>query len=78
INKSEKKDIIVQRHAFYPRRGRRRCTLRHVMPLYNVHPLFTISTRNHNLWITQRVALCRNPTHCTLYGSQLTSHRANQ
>ncbi|KAF9804552.1 hypothetical protein SFRURICE_014460 [Spodoptera frugiperda] len=26
----------------YPRRGRQRCTLRHVMPLYNVHPLFTI------------------------------------
>ncbi|KAF9804247.1 hypothetical protein SFRURICE_020675 [Spodoptera frugiperda] len=23
-----------QRHAFYPRRGRQRCTLRHVMPLY--------------------------------------------
>ncbi|KAF9796947.1 hypothetical protein SFRURICE_007490 [Spodoptera frugiperda] len=32
----------TQRHAFYPRRGRQRCTLRHVMPLYNVHPLFTI------------------------------------
>ncbi|KAF9795451.1 hypothetical protein SFRURICE_004823, partial [Spodoptera frugiperda] len=23
-------------------RGRQRCTLRHVMPLYNAHPLFTI------------------------------------
>ncbi|KAF9819442.1 hypothetical protein SFRURICE_000530, partial [Spodoptera frugiperda] len=32
----------TQRHAFYPRRGRQRCTLRHVMPLNNVHPLFTI------------------------------------
>ncbi|KAF9806061.1 hypothetical protein SFRURICE_008189 [Spodoptera frugiperda] len=32
--------IKEQRHAFYPRRGRQRCTLRHVMPLYNVHPLF--------------------------------------
>ncbi|KAF9788975.1 hypothetical protein SFRURICE_016835, partial [Spodoptera frugiperda] len=29
-------------HNFYPRRGRQRCTLRHVMPLYNVHSLFTI------------------------------------
>uniref|UniRef100_A0A2H1WM88 SFRICE_027526 n=1 Tax=Spodoptera frugiperda TaxID=7108 RepID=A0A2H1WM88_SPOFR len=34
--------IHTYRHAFYPRRGRQRCTLRHVMPLYNVHPLFTI------------------------------------
>ncbi|KAF9808425.1 hypothetical protein SFRURICE_008478, partial [Spodoptera frugiperda] len=32
----------TQLHTFYPRRGRQRCTLRHVMPLYNVHPLFTI------------------------------------
>uniref|UniRef100_A0A2H1V8G6 SFRICE_025177 n=1 Tax=Spodoptera frugiperda TaxID=7108 RepID=A0A2H1V8G6_SPOFR len=32
----------MQCHTFYPRRGRQRCTLRHVMPLYNVHPLFTI------------------------------------
>ncbi|KAF9808147.1 hypothetical protein SFRURICE_008650, partial [Spodoptera frugiperda] len=31
-----------QRHAFYPRRDRQKCSLRHVMPLYNVHPLFTI------------------------------------
>uniref|UniRef100_A0A2H1V0X4 SFRICE_001449 n=1 Tax=Spodoptera frugiperda TaxID=7108 RepID=A0A2H1V0X4_SPOFR len=34
--------INTQSHAFYSRRGRQRCTLRHVMPLYNVHPLFTI------------------------------------
>ncbi|KAF9788904.1 hypothetical protein SFRURICE_018480 [Spodoptera frugiperda] len=32
----------TQLHAFYPQRGRQRRTLRHVMPLYNVHPLFTI------------------------------------
>ncbi|KAF9797674.1 hypothetical protein SFRURICE_017869 [Spodoptera frugiperda] len=32
----------MQRHAFYPRMDRQRGTLRHVMPLYNVHPLFTI------------------------------------
>uniref|UniRef100_A0A2H1WM22 SFRICE_030816 n=1 Tax=Spodoptera frugiperda TaxID=7108 RepID=A0A2H1WM22_SPOFR len=32
----------TQRHVFCPRRGRQWCTLRHVMPLYNVHSLFTI------------------------------------
>ncbi|KAF9796049.1 hypothetical protein SFRURICE_006828 [Spodoptera frugiperda] len=32
----------MQRHAFYSRKGRQTCTLRHVMPLYNAHPLFTI------------------------------------
>ncbi|KAF9794234.1 hypothetical protein SFRURICE_009611 [Spodoptera frugiperda] len=33
----------TQRHVpFYPQRGRQRCTLRHTMPLYNVHPLLTI------------------------------------
>ncbi|KAF9796855.1 hypothetical protein SFRURICE_015837, partial [Spodoptera frugiperda] len=31
-----------RRYAFYPRRGRQRCSLRHVMLLYNVYPLFTI------------------------------------
>uniref|UniRef100_A0A2H1WMN9 SFRICE_029093 n=1 Tax=Spodoptera frugiperda TaxID=7108 RepID=A0A2H1WMN9_SPOFR len=36
------KFLKKQRYAFYPRRGRQRCTLRHAMPLYNVHPLFTI------------------------------------
>ncbi|KAF9806798.1 hypothetical protein SFRURICE_009485 [Spodoptera frugiperda] len=30
---------------FYPRRGRQRCTLRHVIPLYNVHPLSTICVK---------------------------------
>ncbi|KAF9822498.1 hypothetical protein SFRURICE_006581 [Spodoptera frugiperda] len=30
----------TQHHTFYPQRGRR-CTLRHVMPLYNVHKLFS-------------------------------------
>uniref|UniRef100_A0A2H1V1P8 SFRICE_004197 n=1 Tax=Spodoptera frugiperda TaxID=7108 RepID=A0A2H1V1P8_SPOFR len=34
--------LEMQRHSFYPRRGKLRCTLRYVMPLYNVHPLFTI------------------------------------
>ncbi|KAF9794388.1 hypothetical protein SFRURICE_014608 [Spodoptera frugiperda] len=34
-------------HDFYPRRGRQRCTLRHLMPLYNGHPLFTICVRSH-------------------------------
>uniref|UniRef100_A0A2H1W3E2 SFRICE_003587 n=1 Tax=Spodoptera frugiperda TaxID=7108 RepID=A0A2H1W3E2_SPOFR len=28
--------------SFYPRKGRQRCTLRHVMPVYNVHSLFNI------------------------------------
>ncbi|KAF9820459.1 hypothetical protein SFRURICE_009878 [Spodoptera frugiperda] len=32
----------MQRELFYPRRGRQRCTLRHVMSLYHVHPLFSI------------------------------------
>ncbi|KAF9794263.1 hypothetical protein SFRURICE_009640, partial [Spodoptera frugiperda] len=32
----------IKRHVFYPRRGRQRCILLHVMPLYNVHTLFTI------------------------------------
>ncbi|KAF9795378.1 hypothetical protein SFRURICE_004750 [Spodoptera frugiperda] len=36
----------VQRHTFYPRRSRQKCTLRHVMPLYNVDPLFTICVIN--------------------------------
>ncbi|KAF9810380.1 hypothetical protein SFRURICE_008636, partial [Spodoptera frugiperda] len=36
------KSLISYRHAFYPRRGRQTCTLQHVMPLYNVYPLFTI------------------------------------
>ncbi|KAF9791766.1 hypothetical protein SFRURICE_020165 [Spodoptera frugiperda] len=31
----------MQRHTFYLRRGSQRCTLRHVMPLYNVYSLFT-------------------------------------
>uniref|UniRef100_A0A2H1WPE7 SFRICE_024796 n=1 Tax=Spodoptera frugiperda TaxID=7108 RepID=A0A2H1WPE7_SPOFR len=40
---SKKEEVLFfYRQAFYPRRGRQRCTLWHVMPLYNVHPLFTI------------------------------------
>uniref|UniRef100_A0A2H1VDG1 SFRICE_027595 n=1 Tax=Spodoptera frugiperda TaxID=7108 RepID=A0A2H1VDG1_SPOFR len=38
--------IHMQRHAFYPRRGRQRCLLRHVMALYNVHLLFTICVKS--------------------------------
>ncbi|KAF9820109.1 hypothetical protein SFRURICE_014188, partial [Spodoptera frugiperda] len=34
--------IINQRHTFYPRRVRQRCTLWLIMPLCNVHPLSTI------------------------------------
>ncbi|KAF9821782.1 hypothetical protein SFRURICE_001893, partial [Spodoptera frugiperda] len=34
--------LILYRHALYPRRDWQRCTLLHVTPLYNVHPLFTI------------------------------------
>ncbi|KAF9794757.1 hypothetical protein SFRURICE_017447 [Spodoptera frugiperda] len=32
----------MQRHAFYPRKGRQKCKLQHVIPLNNVHPIFTI------------------------------------
>ncbi|KAF9822898.1 hypothetical protein SFRURICE_010427, partial [Spodoptera frugiperda] len=35
-------------------------------------------TRNNNLWITQRVAPCRNRTRYPLHGSQLPSHRTNR
>ncbi|KAF9823426.1 hypothetical protein SFRURICE_006639 [Spodoptera frugiperda] len=41
-----KEILIMQRHAFYPRRCRKRCTLRHVIPLYKVHPLLTICVIN--------------------------------
>ncbi|KAF9819966.1 hypothetical protein SFRURICE_016636, partial [Spodoptera frugiperda] len=34
--------LLLYRHALDPRRDRQRCTLCHVTPLYNVHPLFTI------------------------------------
>ncbi|KAF9804733.1 hypothetical protein SFRURICE_007636 [Spodoptera frugiperda] len=42
------------RHAFYPRRGRQRCSLRHVMPLYNVHPFFTICFRSPIIFLLLR------------------------
>ncbi|KAF9802553.1 hypothetical protein SFRURICE_013740 [Spodoptera frugiperda] len=35
-------------------------------------------TRNHNLWITQRVASCGHRTHYTLRGCRLPSYRANR
>ncbi|KAF9824361.1 hypothetical protein SFRURICE_005238, partial [Spodoptera frugiperda] len=35
-------------------------------------------TRNHNLWITQRVSPCGNRTRYMLHGSQLPSHYANR
>ncbi|KAF9823603.1 hypothetical protein SFRURICE_011909 [Spodoptera frugiperda] len=50
--------IFVQRHAFYLGRDRQRCTLRHVMPLYNVHPLFTICYKSQV--IGDSVLLLRN------------------
>ncbi|KAF9814716.1 hypothetical protein SFRURICE_014811, partial [Spodoptera frugiperda] len=34
--------IFLYRHALYPRWGRQICTLWHVIPLYNVHPLFAM------------------------------------
>ncbi|KAF9804941.1 hypothetical protein SFRURICE_007844 [Spodoptera frugiperda] len=34
--------VNVNITPFYPRRDRQRCTLRHVMPLYKIHSLFTI------------------------------------
>ncbi|KAF9803136.1 hypothetical protein SFRURICE_012381 [Spodoptera frugiperda] len=35
-------------------------------------------TQSNNLWITQRIALCGNRTHCTLHCSQLPNHCANR
>uniref|UniRef100_A0A2H1W483 SFRICE_030268 n=1 Tax=Spodoptera frugiperda TaxID=7108 RepID=A0A2H1W483_SPOFR len=35
--------------VFYSRRGRQRCTLWHVMPMYNVYPLFTIYVPGNTL-----------------------------
>ncbi|KAF9794888.1 hypothetical protein SFRURICE_005123 [Spodoptera frugiperda] len=34
--------IRMQQHGFDPRNGSQKCTLRHVISLYNVYPLFTI------------------------------------
>ncbi|KAF9801151.1 hypothetical protein SFRURICE_005745 [Spodoptera frugiperda] len=52
----------ILRHGFYPRSGRQRCTLRHVMPLYNVHPLFTICV----IIVTRSLELC------PAFGNRLT------
>ncbi|KAF9819513.1 hypothetical protein SFRURICE_003606, partial [Spodoptera frugiperda] len=38
-----------KRQTFYSRRGRQRCTLWHVMPMYNVYPLFTIYVPGNTL-----------------------------
>ncbi|KAF9806792.1 hypothetical protein SFRURICE_009479 [Spodoptera frugiperda] len=40
-------------------------------------PQIILLTRNNNLWITQRVAPCRNRNRYTLRDSQLPSHRTN-
>ncbi|KAF9823537.1 hypothetical protein SFRURICE_011390, partial [Spodoptera frugiperda] len=45
----------MQRHAFYPRRDRQRCTYRHVMPLYNVH-----TTTFHHLGVSLLPCTGRN------------------
>ncbi|KAF9812082.1 hypothetical protein SFRURICE_021439, partial [Spodoptera frugiperda] len=43
--------------------------------ILSAHPPWT---RNNNLWITQKVALCGNRTCDTLRGSQLPSHRTKR
>ncbi|KAF9801675.1 hypothetical protein SFRURICE_018232 [Spodoptera frugiperda] len=60
---------------FYPRRGRQWCTLRHVMPLYNVHPLFTncvISPIPAILCATREL----NPS--LLSGNHICDHSTNE
>uniref|UniRef100_A0A2H1VW78 SFRICE_021576 n=1 Tax=Spodoptera frugiperda TaxID=7108 RepID=A0A2H1VW78_SPOFR len=43
------------------RRGRQRCSLRHVMPLYNVHPLFTICVVSPILRTTTEIFSEKSP-----------------
>ncbi|KAF9793764.1 hypothetical protein SFRURICE_003588 [Spodoptera frugiperda] len=55
---------------YYPRRGRQRCTLRHVMPLYNVHSLFTVCVISPMK--TSKVVARRSQELCPVYGNRLT------
>uniref|UniRef100_A0A2H1WHM1 SFRICE_015081 n=1 Tax=Spodoptera frugiperda TaxID=7108 RepID=A0A2H1WHM1_SPOFR len=57
ITESNPRSRNFKFHAFYSRRDRQRCTLRHVMPLYNVHTLFIICV------ITQ---MMKSPIHAKL------------
>uniref|UniRef100_A0A2H1WTQ1 SFRICE_025653 n=1 Tax=Spodoptera frugiperda TaxID=7108 RepID=A0A2H1WTQ1_SPOFR len=52
-------ELQSQRHAFYPRRGKQRCTLRHVMPLYtyNIHPHFTIGCYKSHVIVGASIAI---------------------
>ncbi|KAF9794027.1 hypothetical protein SFRURICE_015196 [Spodoptera frugiperda] len=42
----------MQRHAIYPRRGGQKCTLRHLMPLYNGVRLLRYTGHNARLRAT--------------------------
>ncbi|KAF9800088.1 hypothetical protein SFRURICE_016965, partial [Spodoptera frugiperda] len=37
---------LIVYHAFYPRRDRQRCTLRHVIQLYNLHVILSYTWHN--------------------------------
>uniref|UniRef100_A0A2H1V3M6 SFRICE_003293 n=1 Tax=Spodoptera frugiperda TaxID=7108 RepID=A0A2H1V3M6_SPOFR len=50
----------MQRHAFYLRRGRQRCILRYIMPLYNVHPLLTICMTKSQIQNSKTKKLCHS------------------
>ncbi|KAF9796020.1 hypothetical protein SFRURICE_010117 [Spodoptera frugiperda] len=60
-------NIFLQRHVLCPRRGRQRCTLRYIMPVYNEHPHFTIfKLYSINGIYLQRHAFYRGRQRCTL------------
>ncbi|KAF9805131.1 hypothetical protein SFRURICE_013324 [Spodoptera frugiperda] len=46
--------------------------------LTNIQVHMHMTPRHNNLWITQRVAPCGNPTRYTLHDSQLPSYRTNR